>query len=177
MSGFAGLTAAHCAAALDLVSPSIEEILGRVAKRYAGNLVVGNPSTPREPKYKKWSVDPDDPFEELVLFETQWGDVSRWTAPFREVSRSKLFASWKLQMATRRMQVEAPWAYEEGWTKWPGSIWLPGNLVIAFSGVEDYFDEMICMLMHAGIWGVCMREMHGPDGVMANSDITFLPGS
>ncbi|MGC1176683.1 MAG: hypothetical protein WA843_01315 [Candidatus Saccharimonadales bacterium] len=144
------------------------------AKRRHGCLVVLDPKVPREPKYKESSVDPEHPFKELVLFEYTWGQETDWEHDYRKVARAKAFASWKTGLPTRLINQSAPYLYEPGFTKWPGSAVGPGGLVVAFSGVEDYFDEMFSEIMLAIIKGLCMHEVHGPGGVMADSDITFL---
>lgn len=170
---FSGLTADHCAEALAIARPTIEFSMKNVAKREHGNLVVSNPRIPYEPKYKGWSIDPEDPFEDLVLFEHQWGDLDLWASPYKHVSRSKLYASWKTGLSTRMIQQMAPWLYEELWTKWPGSV-VELGLVVSFSGVEDYFDEMFSGVYLAALKGVLLREILGAKGVMANPEIMFL---
>jgi hypothetical protein len=57
-------------------------------------------------------------------------------------------------------------------TKYGGSA-VDKGLVVAFSGVEEWFDQMISEMMLAAIKGVCLHKMHGPDGVM-ESESDFI---
>ncbi len=178
---FTGLTRDLCERAVDMVEPAIDHMMGsRLAKRAQGNLAILNPGIIYEPKYRTWVVTPDDKhcFTEVILYEHQW-DKAGWEASYSDVSRSKAYASWKFQMSTRRLQIEAPWVYEKGWTKWPGSIWLPGNLTVSFSGVQDHFDELFSRLVADAIWALCMDGLFNKEperelGIMRNDAVMFF---
>jgi hypothetical protein len=180
MFDFTGLTEELCVEALDIVRPSIAHAMNSgVVKREQGWLVVLNPRIPQEPKYMLNIGQHDNPkrevpFDELVLFDCGWDLPKNWDHPYDAVARAKAFASWKTGLPAHRIQQEAPYLYEEGWTKYGGSAVGEGGLVVAFSGVEEYFDQMFSEMMVAAIKGVCLHKMHGPEGVIANEDITFL---
>ena len=175
MSDFTGLTEALCERAMCIIRPSMYGAMDdAIVKRHQGCLVVLDPKVPREPKYKTWSLDPQDPFEELVLYQRHIGYARDWDGPYDKVARAKAYASWKTGLPAQLIQQWAPYLYEEGWTKWGGSDVGNGGLVVAFSGVEAYFDQMFAEMMLAAIKAVCLHELFKPDGVMANPDITFL---
>lgn len=174
MSGFVGLTHEHCAIGRIMIDPSITwGMSGGIFKRAAGHLVVLDPRLPYEPKYRSFR---DDNFlDEVVLYQYSWGDPTTWEAPFGWVALSKAYASWKTGLPSREIQQMHPYLYEEGWTKYGGSVVLPGGLVVAFSGIQPWFDEMISGWMAYAIQGLCLDAMHRPnDGVMANEGLIFL---
>ncbi|HVX48235.1 MAG TPA: hypothetical protein VHA05_02670 [Candidatus Saccharimonadales bacterium] len=169
---FVGLTRPQCSKALAIVEPAIQmAMFEKIVKRRQGFMVVLNPKIQREPKYKK----PDAKFmEDVVLFTSHFGNPEEWDHPFDDIAISKAFISWMTGLPSRQVQLMYPYLYQEGWTKFGGSAVRPGNLIAAFSGVEEHYDEMFAALMLDAITGVCLHEMHGPDGVMAHKSITYL---
>ena len=180
MAGFSGLTVVECVKAFDIVNPAIQQAMkSGIVNRQAGFLVVLDPATPWEPKYKK----ADERFEEeIVLFNNFFGHPDHWEYPYDKIALSKAFISWKTGRSSREVQLEAPYLYEAGMTKYGGSAVGPGGLVVAFSGVEEHFDQMFSEMMRAAIKGVCLHEMHKPKGVMNSADnfltscLTEAPG-
>lgn len=172
MSDFVGLTEDLCSVALDIVRPAIETAMDTgTVKRKQGVLVVLDPTKPWEPKYEKAD---GSSFDEVVLFAHSWTDGREFDAPFSDVAAMKAFASWKTGLPAHRIQQEAPYLYQPGWTKWGGSAVGDGGLVVAFSGVQWYFDQMFSEMMLAAIKAVCLDEMLRPGGVMDTGEITFL---
>ncbi len=169
MSSFVGLTPALCEQALRIIKPAIQGAMNdQIVNRRVGHLIVLDPIIPREPRFKNWSLKQDSPFRELVLFEYSFGLTEAWTARYDEIASAKAYASWKTGLPAQLIQQVAPYLYEEGWTKWGGSAVGEGGLVVAFSGVEAYFDQMFSEMMLAAIKAVCLHEMFKkPDGVMA----------
>jgi len=167
MSRFSGLTSVTCHRALSLVLPVIESGL---FKRDQGHLVVINPAIPYEPKYRNGPAD--EKFDDVVLFDRNFGgDPETWDGPYKDVARSKAFISWKTGLPSHRVQQEAPYLYEPGMTKWGGSAVAPGGLVVAFSGVEWFFDQMISEIMVAAIKATCLSDMRE---VMADSNVNTI---
>ncbi len=174
MPGFAGLTHELCRVAFELIDPSVTTAMTKgVFKRPQGSMIVLDPTMPWEPKYKAAT---DDNFEELVLLEVNWGDPDEFEYPFGGIAASKAFASWKTGKPSIELQQEYPHLYEEGWTKFGGSV-VRGGLVVAVSGAQWWFDQMVAGWMVDAIQGVCLDGMHNPvNGAMSNPDITFLTG-
>jgi len=171
---YTGLTKDICERALEVVEPAILAASARgIIKRGDGCLIVCDPSIPYEPKYK--TAGPS--FEEgVVIFEHQYASGSEsWEHPYDLIALSKAFIGWKTGKPSRQVLMEAPHLYEVDMTKYGGSA-VENGLVVAFSGVEEYFDQMISEMMVAAIKGVCLHEMFKPDGVMATADLDFIGG-
>lgn len=172
---YTGLTKDVCERALEVVEPAILAASARgIIKRDHGCLVVLDPKIPYEPKYK--TAGPL--FEkDVVIFEHQYEGAGSesWEHPYDLIALSKAFISWKTGLPSRQVLMEAPHLYEVDMTKFGGSA-VENGLVVAFSGVEEYFDQMISEMMLAAIKGVCLHEMFKPDGVMADVDIDFIGG-
>lgn len=111
-----------------------------------------------------------------MLCTKQFGLKVDWEHPYDAVAISKAYTSWKTGLTSYEVQQKAPYLYEVGMAKYGGSAIGEGGLVVAFSGVEEWFDQMFSEMMLAAIKGVCMDEMHKPDGVMADTAITFVGG-
>lgn len=173
---FVGLTEELCRKALEIVRPTIETAMENgTVKRKQGYLVVLDPTKPWEPKYMGVGSTADDPFyRDVVLFEEYWDDQRGFDAPFGVVALQKAFASWKTGVSAQDIQQHAPYLYQYGWTKWGGSAVGEGGLVVAFSGVQFYYDQMISEMMLAAIKAVCLDEMLREYGVMNDSSVTFL---
>lgn len=172
---FAGLAKPQCSQALTIVEPAIQMAMDeKIVKRPQGFMVVLDPRIQREPKYK----EPDAKFmKDVVLFTAYFGNPEEWEHPFDDIAVSKAFISWMTGLPARLVQYMHPYLYQKGWTKFGGSAVRPGNLIGAFSGVEEHYDEMFAAMMLDAITGVCLQEMHGPDGVMAHKNITYLGDS
>ena len=173
---FTGLTAELCNKALEIVRPTIEAAMENgTFKRKQGYLFVLDPTIPWEPKYQDVGNKADSPFNtDVILFQESWEDSRRWDAPFGVVAIQKAFASWKTGLSAQDIQQKAPYLYQRGWTKWGGSSVGEGGLVVAFSGVQAYYDQMISEMMLAAIRAVCLHEMHSENGVMSDPAITYL---
>ena len=75
-------------------------------------------------------------------------------------------------LPSRQVQQESPHLYRHGDTKWGGSV-VRNGLIVAFSGVQAVFDEMIAGWMADAIIALCRNDMTKPDGIMA-SDSSFV---
>lgn len=171
-ASFTGLTADICNQAVCLAGPSIDKLLAERGNRQAGDLIIIDPTIPYEPKYK---APTDANFDELVLWSYQWGNPSEWEFPFTEIAKSKAYISWKTGQPAHRVQMDYPYLYQKGWTKFGGSYVDAGGLVVAFSGVQWFFDRAISEIVAAFIRALCMQQMHEKEvGVLANGQITFL---
>lgn len=171
---FAGLTKDLCKKALQVVEPAILAASEQgIIKRDHGCLVVLNPTRPFSAKTRY--DRPEFEFEDdLILFEKEFGNYRKWEHQYHAIAVSKAFISWKTGLSSRQVQLEAPYLYSDGMTKFGGSAVGEGGLVVAFSGVEEWFDQMISEMMLAAIKGVCLHEMHKPNGVMANNVIECI---
>lgn len=119
------------------------------AKRSDGHLVILDPHVSRD-------VEP------RILYEMSFGNPKRWEHPYDEIARAKARLSFRTGQNTRIVATEEPWLFREGDTKYVGSVVSgPSNLlVVAFSGAEDYVDEMYSHWVAAAIQAVCRRAYH-----------------
>lgn len=169
MTGFECLTEAHCIRAADLLAGVITT---GPFKRKHGFLLVLDPLV-RYDNALHGEGPTTEAFEDAFLFRRDYGDPGSWEHDYTAVARAKAWASWKTGLSSLDIRQQAPYLYEHGMTKWGGSIVLPGGLVIAFSGFEEYFDQMICEMMGAAIKGLCLHEARA---LMEDGSITFLDG-
>jgi hypothetical protein len=58
--------------------------------------------------------------------------------------------------------------------KYGGSAVGKGGLVVAFSGVEEWYDQMISEWMLATIKAVCLHEVYKPGGLMDDDEIALV---
>ncbi len=159
--------------ALQIDRPSIEWMMTNdVIKRSQGSLVVLDPTIPWNPQCK----GPDDPFfkEEVVLFTYFFGDHEDWEHDFDKHALAKAYASWKTGLPSIRIQQELPYLFEKGMSKYGGSAVGPGNLIVAFSGVEQWFDEMTAEMMVPAIKGVCRDEVEKTGLLYRDAAIDFI---
>lgn len=173
LSKFVGLTELVCNRAFAIVEPTMLAAMEKgVVNRSQGFMVVC------DPRITYADIRPGVMFENYVpLFFDQFGDSTEWDYPFDEIALAKAKASWKTGLPSHRIQQEAPYLFEPWMAKYGGSAVGEGGLVVAFSGVEEYFDQMFSEMMLAAIKGVCLHEIHGPNGVMADDSIKFLDDS
>ena len=125
--------------AIGIVKPLIDQILGSdlTGGRPNLHLVVLNPGTSD------------------ILHEVSFGhDKSTWEYPFDEIARSKAFLCQRTGMVGRTAQKDAPWLYETDDTRYVGGV-IEDGLVVAASGVQDHFDEMVSWMVLAAIQGLC----------------------
>lgn len=143
---FAGLTPEIARTAWELVLPGVLEAAERgIVNKRAGALVVLDP----------WSGE--------VLFSADVDADHPEAAAFAEFARAKAQVSWETGLSSRQVQQDAPHLYRPGRTKYPGSA-VEHRLVVAFSGVQDAYDEAISWSVLRWIIALCQ---HGMVEVMA----------
>ncbi len=150
---FKGLSHEICQQAWELVLPAIRNAAETgVTNKLAGTIVVLYPGTD-VPVFTA-QIDPDQ------------------DQKYVEIASKKALLSARTGMPSSVIQQQCPHLYEIGDTKWGGSTVMPGGIVVAFSGVQAVFDEMIAEWVASAIRAICRYEMTKPDGVMlANSAI------
>ena len=65
---------------------------------------------------------------------------------------------------------DAPWLIQPGDTRYAGGV-IENGLVVAASGLQDHFDEMISWLVLSTIQGLCRDEV----SKIADDDPDFIP--
>lgn len=179
MTNFTGLTRRLCFDAYKIIRPTVLAAAeAGTINKCAGSLVVLNPGIPYEPKYRNAiGADGviDDKFFGLVLFENTFGDntvhdIDKYVA----IARAKAFVSYLTGLPSHLAQQQYPALYVPGMTKWGGSAVAgvgPMRLIVAFSGVQWNFDQMISEMMISAIQAVCHEQMRE---VMASDEAMIL---
>lgn len=156
---FTGIDQDICDTAWTMVLPSISNAaeVGLINKR-AGAIVVVDPRHP---------FGRTDDFEStmpVIFHRTIRGEVE--DERYSDIAMAKAYVSYRTGLPSSRVQQEYPYLYEEGDTKWGGSTVAPGGLIVAFSGVQAVYDEMISEWMASAIRALCRYSMTGPGGPM-----------
>jgi hypothetical protein len=181
------LTTEICDVAHQAIRSTIEWVMDyRDGDSKAGFLVVLDPTVPSSrsgsPGSLRLGWHPglekvmQRPFvDKVVLFSESFGDREEWAYPFEEIALAKAYASWMTGLPSYRIQQDAPYLYQEAMAKYGGSaVDITGQLVVAFSGFEDYFDQMISEAMLAAIKATCLHDMYRPAGLMENERIHII---
>lgn len=160
---FTGINKDICANAWAALQPSIEHMstLG-ITNRHAGVVIVLDPNE---------SYD-TEMFDYLpIVFTGQASDQDY--DKYREIAWSKASLSWRTGLPSSLVQTQYPYLYQEEDTKWGGSTVDKGGLIVAFSGVQAVYDEMISEWMASAIRALCRNEM---PAVMAHDSSFLLRG-
>jgi hypothetical protein len=145
---FTGISADVCARAWEILLPAIEKAATlEVTARLTGTVIVLDPTSPSH----------------AILFT---GDVGAPNPMTTEWATAKAAVALRTGMDTSRVRQDFPHLYKEGDIKWEGGVNRDG-LVVAFSGVQGYFDEMISEWMISAIRGICRDEMLREGGAAA----------
>jgi len=131
--------------AVHLVRPAIERCMHTVLegqknilfKRDHLAIVILNPTIEYNRAMENSVGEPSLP----VLHQVEFGDSNNWEHPYLKIAQSKARVTWRTGFQ-RRDVLNAPHLLREGDTPFYGSVIREG-LVVAVSGVQPYFDEMI----------------------------------
>lgn len=121
------------ARAITMMVPSIEHGLANHAKRFAGHIRVSSYAN------GEW----------MSLATRDFGDREQWEHDYEGHATAKELISQRTGKSTREVQLMHPELLEIGDTVYYGSVVSDdGKIVVAFSGVEAFFDEMFakCVL-------------------------------
>lgn len=161
---FTGINAEICRRAFTMVGASIADSADMdILSKSAGTLVVVSP-------HLRPVTGSLEEFNQAVLFTACVNEGHPDREKYDEIAWSKAYISWLYGITSSQVQTDHPYLYQEGMTKYGGSTVLPGRLVIAFSGVQACFDEMISEWMGSAIKGLCRHEMTRDHGVMKSGD-------
>ncbi|MCA9349192.1 hypothetical protein KC878_03575 [Candidatus Saccharibacteria bacterium] len=157
---FTGISEGVCGFAWHtMVLPAIQPLADiGVINKHAGCIVV---------------VDPNAPEFQVIFTATING--AEEDQKYMHIAMAKAAVSHRTGLSSSLVQTQYPYRYREGDTKWGGSTVDRGGLVVAFSGVQAVYDEMISEWMASAIRALCRNEMMRSGGVMEN-DNSFLIG-
>jgi len=115
--------------AVELVKPSIESLFDRTNRKELHIVIM-------DPRLKPWEAK----FEDAILYQESIKN-SEWEKPFDDFARSKAEQAWRDQRANIVTQSQHPSSLREGDLPFYGSF-VYGNIVVACSGVEQWFDML-----------------------------------
>lgn len=116
--------------AVEVVKPSIEKLFEQTNRKELHIVIM-------DPRLKPW----ESSFEDAILYETSIKN-SEWPAPFDELARKKAFQAWRDSSANINHQTLHPTSLRDDDVLFYGSF-VYGNVVVACSGVEQWFDMLI----------------------------------
>lgn len=117
-----------------------DRLIGRYFKRQEGHLVILVPSMDdvREADYPDW---PNYPIRPHLLHEQSVGEKDEWEYPFDEIARCKALQLWQGRNNDGQTDSNAHLLFPNDTPYW-GGVYRHG-FVVAFSGVQPWFDQMI----------------------------------
>jgi hypothetical protein len=141
---FVGLTTEICAQAWDLIEPSIAHGASTgLLNGPVGSLLVLNPLDNSE----LFIAHPGGMIHEETLRN----------------ARGKAAVALRTGADTSRLRDHSPHLYAPGDISYPGGIVREG-LVVAYSGVQGEYDEMIAEWFVSAVRAICRVQFAGPDG-------------
>lgn len=114
--------------------PSIELFLERFAKRQDLAILVLDPASANEP---------------VPLYSLNLGNPDDWEYNYEYYAAGKAAVCLREKCDSDRVKSERPFRYQPGDPPYAGGVYVEG-LVVACSGVEGYFDQMIAHWIAAG---------------------------
>lgn len=134
--------------AIDMIWPSVSELIDdHTFKRSDLHIVIA--------RRTGFAYD-EEAFQADILHRYDIGDRDKWEAPFDEIAYRKCFQSWRSGLSTHEIQTQAPHLLEVGDTVYFGSV-VSDGIVVACSGIQPYFDEMISSWVLAAIKALCKQ--------------------
>lgn len=116
--------------AVSLIKPSIEALFERTNRRELHIVIM-------DPRIKPWEAD----FSDAILYQESIRNTE-WALPFDEFARNKAEQAWRDAQANIVTQTQHPSSLREGDLPFYGSF-VYGNVVVACSGVEQWFDMLV----------------------------------
>lgn len=133
---FAGLNQEICARAWAVIEPAVLKAAEMAVTDGArGTLIVLHPAIK----------------DGTIMFTAHVGDPN---SEYLANAKGKVAVTLRTGMDSSRVRQDFPYLYRAGDIKYPGAIIREG-LIVAFSGVQGEFDEMICEWMVAALRGIC----------------------
>lgn len=117
--------------AVALVKPSIEALFQRTNRKELHIVIM-------DPRVKPWESD----FNDAILYQESIRNTETWQNPYDEFARNKAEQAWRDMRANIVTQTRYPSSLREGDLPFYGSF-VYGNIVVACSGVEQWFDMLV----------------------------------
>jgi len=119
------------AASVALVKPAIEALFQRTNRKEL-HIVIMNPNI------KPWEAC----FEDAILYQESIKTLETWELPFDDFARNKAKQAWREGVPNIVTQTQHPSSLRENDLPFYGSF-VYGNIVVACSGVEQWFDMLV----------------------------------
>ncbi len=117
--------------AVALVKPSIDALFEQTNRKELHIVIV-------DPRFKPWECE----FEDAILYQESICTSGHWEHPFDDFARNKAEQAWRDSQANMVIQTRHPSSLREGDLPFYGSF-VYGNIVVACSGVEQWFDMLV----------------------------------
>lgn len=117
--------------AIALVKPSIESLFERTNRKELHIVIM-------DPRLKPWESD----FDAAILYQESIRSGKEWEKPFDDFARNKAQQAWRDMQANIVNPTQHPSNLREGDLPFYGSF-VYGNIVVACSGVEQWFDMLV----------------------------------
>jgi len=136
--------------------------------KLVGTIIVIDPRDIDRPKAEHQEAV----FDSKILFKGFVGDfeIERYT----KVARSKALLTWRHRLPSSVIQQQYPHVYGSGDTIWGGSTIDAAGLIVAFSGVQQVYDEAISEMMASMIRALCRDAMTDDNRGLLFSGISFI---
>ncbi|MGC9402738.1 hypothetical protein ACP43V_09825 [Vibrio genomosp. F10 str. 9ZC157] len=132
--------------AVDLVTPSINQLFERTNRKELHIIVM-------DPRLKPW----ESAFDKAILYEASLGIPAEWTIPFDQLARKKAQQAWRNSGANIINQTIHTSSLKDDDLLFYGSF-VYGDVVVACSGVEQWYDMLISGWIAVAIEQLCMSE-------------------
>lgn len=132
--------------AIELVKPSIELLFEQTNRKELHIVVM-------DPRVKPWEAS----FEDAILCQTSLGNPSEWTIPFDEFARNKARQAWRSARPNLASQTLHTSSLHDDDLLFYGSF-VYGDIVVACSGVEQWFDMLVSGWIAVAFEQLCMSE-------------------
>ena len=133
--------------AVNLVKPSIDLLFERTNRQVLHIVIM-------DPRIKPWEAV----FEDAILYEYSIGPAT-WELPFNDMARKKAQQAWRHQSANINAQLVHPSSLHDDDLLFFGSF-VYGDVVVACSGVQQYYDMLISGWIAVAIEQLMMHEYH-----------------
>lgn len=117
--------------AVALVKPSVEALFQRTNRKELHIVIM-------DPRVKPWESE----FDKAILYQESIQNTETWEKPYDEFARNKAEQAWRDMQANVVIQTRHPSSLREGDLPFYGSF-VYGNVVVACSGVEQWFDMLV----------------------------------
>lgn len=151
---FTGISSGICRQAWAILTPAIEKAAhDGLIDGLRGSILV---------------IDPNSPSHEILFV----GHVGEEDPQFLVNIKAKAAVTLRTGLDSSRVRQDFPHLYQAGDIVWPGAIKRDG-LVVAYSGVQGEFDEMIAEWMVSAIRAISRDLMLRPGGA-AEAESPYL---